>query len=57
MTPPLRRLGSGVGLLAIMAVLLGSHATVATPTYGQYDAMRCATDPIASTTRTNPTDR
>ena len=30
-TPPLRRLGSAVGLLAIVAVLLGSHATVATP--------------------------
>jgi len=42
--PPLRRIGSGVGLLAIIAVLLGSHATIATPAYGQYDALRCATD-------------
>ncbi len=41
---PLRRLGSGVGLLAIIGVLLGSHATIAAPAYHQYDAVRCATD-------------
>ncbi len=42
--PPLRRLGSGVGLLAIVGVLLVSHATVARPVYGSYDALVCATD-------------
>ncbi|MCY7419651.1 MAG: hypothetical protein LH650_14395, partial [Chloroflexi bacterium] len=41
---PIRRVGSLVGLLAIIGVLLGSHATIAAPTYGQYDALRCATD-------------
>ena len=43
--PPLRRLGSAVGLLAIVGVLLVSHATVAKPVYGSYDTLRCATDP------------
>jgi LCP family protein required for cell wall assembly len=43
--PPVRRLGSAVGLLAIVGVLLVSHATLAKPVYGSYDTLRCATDP------------
>jgi LCP family protein required for cell wall assembly len=54
--PPLRRVGSAVGLLAIVGVLLGSHATIATPTYGQYDALRCATDPDCVAGQPGPTD-
>jgi len=42
---PIRRLGSSVGLLAIIAVLLVSHATVAKPVYASYDTLVCATNP------------
>lgn len=41
--PPVRRIGSGVGLLAIVAVLLVSHATVAQPVYKSYDALSTVT--------------
>jgi len=40
---PVRRLGSAVGLLAIVAVLLVSHATVAAPVYKVYDALNTIT--------------
>ena len=55
--PPMRRLGSAVGLLVIVAVLFVSHATVAKPVYGSYDALRCATDPDCTTGQAaDPTD-
>jgi len=40
---PVRRLGSAVGLLAIVAVLLVSHATVAKPVYTVYDTLNTIT--------------
>ncbi len=41
---PVRRLGSAVGLLAIVAVLLVSHATVAKPVYTVYDTLNTVTN-------------
>jgi LCP family protein required for cell wall assembly len=42
----LRRTGSIIGLVAILGVLLGTHATVARPVYRAYDDLRCITSEV-----------